>query len=381
MARAPVGVGPLPAEMRAVVHHEFGPPDVLVPARLPVPQPGPSEVVLRVLAAAVDYAQLHIRRGGSGRVGSTREPAYGIGEPPYVRGGSVCGEVVAVGSNVSGVTLGSWHLVGGLRPGAYVEYGVVNASALRRPYPNRPGPTAVPDGLSPAEIAAFDYAPVAYHTLRVAAGLTEGETVLLHAAAGGTGILAVQLAKAFGARVIATAGGDAKTSLVRSLGADVVIDYRAEDFVSAVLKTTDGRGVDVVWESVGSDVFTRSLDCLAEAGRLVSFGSNSFTGEGTVDFYPFWTKNISLIGWGGANNAEAHAPEIMADLLRLVAAGELRPVVARLLPLEEAAEAHRMIEAREAAGKVVLAPDVKVATTSRRSRYRAGPARRNPAPV
>ena len=166
--------------------------------------------------------------------------------------------------------------------------------------------------------------------------------------------------------MIATAGGDAKTSLVRELGADVVIDYRAEDFVPAVLEATDGRGVAVVWESVGGGVFTRSLDCLAEGGRMVSFGSNSFTGEGTVDFYPFWTKNIRLIGWGGVSNAEAHAPEIMEHLFRLIDTGDLRPVVAQVLPLEEAAEAHRMIEAREAVGKVVLAPDVRAATASRR---------------
>lgn len=356
----------LPSSMRAVVHHTFGPPDVLVPAQLPVPQPGTTEVLLRVLAVSVDYVQLHIRRGGSGRIGSAREPGYGLTAPPYVRGGTVCGEVAAVGSDAADIALGSRHLIGGLRPGSYVEYGVVDAAALRANPEGSTGPTAVPEGFTAAEAAAFNYAPVAYHTLRVAAGLTAGETVLIHAAAGGTGVLAVQLAKSFGARVVATAGGPAKVALVRELGADVVIDYRAEDFVPAVLAASDGRGVDVVWESVGGEVFTRSLECLAEGGRMVSFGSNSFTGVGTVDFYPFWTKNIRLIGWGGASNAAAHAPEIMDDLLRLAAAGALRPVVAAVLPLEQAAEAHRMIEARETVGKVVLAPDVEAATAPRR---------------
>ena len=356
----------VPSHMRAVVHHTFGPPDVLIPAHLPVPQPGPTEALLRVLAVSVDYVQLHIRRGGSGRIGSAREPGYGLTAPPYVRGGTVCGEVAAVGSEAEDVALGSRHLVGGLRPGSYVEYGVVDASALRPSVEGAVGPTAAPGGFTPAEAAAFNYAPVAYHTLRVAAGLTAGETVLIHAAAGGTGVLAVQLAKAWGAWVVATAGGAAKTALVRELGADVVIDYRAEDFVPAVLAATDGRGVDVVWESIGGDVFTRSLECMAEGGRMVSFGSNSFSGVGQVDFYPFWTKNIRLIGWGGASNAAAHAPEIMEDLLALAAVGELRPVVAAVLPLEQAAEAHRMIEARETVGKVVLAPDVEAATTPRR---------------
>lgn len=361
----PLGHKSLPTQMRAVVHHGFGPPDVLVPAQLSMPDPGPSEVLLRVLAVAVDYLQLHIRRGGSGRIGSARESGYGLGDPPYVRGGNVCGEVIALGKNIRDIELGSWHLIGNLRPGSYVEYGVVDESELRPHRGASLGPTVVPTGFSPAEASAFDYAPVAYHTLRHAAGLDAGEVVLVHAAAGGTGVLAVQLAKAFGARVIATAGGPTKTAFVRELGADVVIDYRAEDFVPAVLEATEGIGVDVVWESVGGEIFTRSLECMSEGGRLVSFGSNSFTGDGTIDFHPFWTKNIRLIGWGGVSNAEAHAPEIMEKLLQLVDAGDLRPVVGCVLPLEEAAEAHRMIEAREAVGKVVLAPDVEAAITRR----------------
>ena len=210
----------------------------------------------------------------------------------------MCGEVVALGSDVDDVAVGSRHLVGGLRPGSYVEYGVVDAAALHADPEGRIGPTAVPEGFTAAEAAAFNYAPVAYHTLRVAAGLSAGETVLIHAAAGGTGVLAVQLAKSFGARVVATAGGAAKVALVRELGADVVIDYRAEDFVPAVLAATGGRGVDVVWETVGGDVFARSLECMAEGGRMVSFGSNSFSGVGRVDFYPFWTKNLRLVGMG-----------------------------------------------------------------------------------
>ena len=257
--------------MRAVVHHTFGPPDVLVPAQLAVPQPSADEVLLRVLAVSVDYVQLHLRRGGSGRIGSAREPGYGLSAPPYVRGGTVCGEVVALGSDVDDVAVGSRHLVGGLRPGSYVEYGVLDAAALHADPEGRIGPTAVPEGFTAAEAAAFNYAPVAYHTLRVAAGLSAGETVLIHAAAGGTGVLAVQLAKSFGARVVATAGGPAKVALVRELGADVVIDYRTEDFVPAVLAATGGRGVDVVWETVGGDVFARSLECMAEGGRMVSF--------------------------------------------------------------------------------------------------------------
>ena len=132
MAAPGVMAPSLPTHMRAVVHHTFGPPDVLVPAQLAVPQPASDEVLLRVLAVAVDYVQLHLRRGGSGRIGSAREPGYGLADPPYVRGGTVCGEVVAVGSDIDDVAVGSRHLVGGLRPGSYVEYGVLGRRSPAR---------------------------------------------------------------------------------------------------------------------------------------------------------------------------------------------------------------------------------------------------------
>ena len=220
----------------------------------------------------------------------------------------------------------------------------------------RPSPTAYPSSFTPEQAAAFDYAPVAYHTLKVAAGIQTGETVLIHAAAGGTGVLAVQLAKYFGAHVIATAGSEAKLQLVRELGADVVINYRTDDFVSTVLETTDGRGVDVVWESIGGEVFTRNLDCMAEGARMVSFGSNSFTGIGQVDFWPFWMKNLKLIGWGGVSNTQSRSPEIMEELIDLAQVGKLKPVVRHIYRFAAASEAHRLIEERGSIGKVVLTP-------------------------
>jgi NADPH2:quinone reductase len=285
--------------MKAVVYHEFGGPEVLCYEEIPTPEPGEGEVLVKVLAVAIDYIQLHIRHGGSGRIGSAREPSYGIKHPPYVPGGMACVEVVAVGSDTEGVEIGTRHLIGGLRPGSCVEFGMVNDRALQPRSDGRPGPTAYPTSFTPAQAAAFDYAPVAYHTLKIAAGLQAEETVLIHAAAGGTGVLAVQLAKCFDALVIATAGSEEKLELVRELGADVAINYQTDDFVAAALAATDGRGVDVVWELVGGEVFTRSLDCMAEGGRMVSFGSNSFTGTGQIDFWPFWVKELKLIGWGG----------------------------------------------------------------------------------
>ena len=346
----------IPPTMKASVYYEFGGPEVLRYEDIPTPEPAEGEVLVKVLAVAIDYIQLHIRHGGSGRIGSSQEAHYEIKDPPHIPGGMACVELVGHGPNTEGVEIGTRHLVGGLRPGSYVEYGVVDAKSLQPRPDGRPSPTAYPSLFTPEQAAAFDYASVAYHTLKVAAGLQAGETILIHAAAGGTGVLAVQLAKYFGAQVIATAGSAAKLQLVRELGADVAINYRTDDFVSMVLETTGGRGVDVVWESIGGEVFTRNLDCMAEGGRMVSFGSNSFTGIGQVDFWPFWMKNLKLIGWGGVSNTQSRSPEIMEKLIALAQAGKLKPVVRHIYRFAEASEAHRLIEERQSIGKVVLTP-------------------------
>ena len=342
--------------MRAVVYDEVGGPDVLHLAEVPTPVPAEDEVLVRVLAVAVDFIQLHIRHGGSGRIGSPNEPAYGLAPLPRIPGGTACVEVVECGSAVTDVEVGERHLVGGLRPGSYVEYGVVAAGSLSLGTPEEPGPTAMPANFGPVEAAAFDYAPVAYHTLRVAAGLSAGETVLIHSAAGGTGVLAVQLAKHFGATVIGVASSDAKLEVVQSLGADHAINSRNADVIEETLRLTNGEGVDVVWDPVGGDVFEQSPRAMAEGGRLVSLGSNSFTGTGAVEFWSFWVKNLRLIGWGGRSNSDAHAPEIMRELIALAEAGRLRPVVGGTYPFAEAAAAHAAIEARKPIGKVVLVP-------------------------
>ena len=342
--------------MRCVRYHDFGSPEVLRYEEAPTPKPGAGEVLVQVLAVAIDFIQLHLRRGGSGRIGSRAESQYGTNPPPHMPGGGACVEVAALGPGVADVQVGTRHLVGGLRPGSYAEFALADAAALKPRPDGRPSPTAFPAAYSPAQAAAFDYAPVAHHTLRTAAGLRKGETVLIHAAAGGTGVFAVQLAKHWGARVLATAGSAEKLQLARTLGADAAIDYRSGDFVPAVLDATNGRGVDVVWDPVGGETFARSPECMAEGGRLVSLGSNSFTGTGQLDFLPFWQKNLRLIGWGGVSNAQSRAPHAMEELLDLAAAGSLRPVVGQVFPLAQAASAHRLIEERRSVGKVVLVP-------------------------
>jgi NADPH2:quinone reductase len=342
--------------MRAVIYEQFGGPEVLTMIEMPEPSPGPEEVQVRVLAVAVDFIELHKRHGGSGRVGSPEEPSYGIGAPPWFPGGTACVEIIGLGSSVNGLAVGDRHLVGGLNPGAYVDIAVLPAARLAAGTSKAPGPTAFPDALTPTEAAAFDYAPVAYHTLRTAAGLQAGETVLIHAASGGTGVLAVQLAKHFGATVIGVVGSSHKISPVLALGADHVLNSKTDDIASEVAQLTRNTGPDVVWDPVGGDIFTASPELMAEGGRLVSLGSNSFTGAATVDFWPFWAKNIRLIGWGGRSNHDAHAPDIMQDLHTLVAAQQLRPIVGAEYPLDQAVDAHAAVESRKYVGKVVLVP-------------------------
>ena len=191
----------VPSTMKASVYREFGGPEVLRYEDIPTPKPAEGEALVKVLAVAIDYIQLHIRHGGSGRIGSSDEAHYGIKDPPHIPGGMACVEVMGLGPNSEGVEIGTRHLVGGLRPGSTVEYGVIDTESLQPRPDGRPSPTAYPASFTPEQAAAFDYAPVAYHTLKIAARLTVREKlILIHAAAGGTGVLAVQLAKHIGAR-------------------------------------------------------------------------------------------------------------------------------------------------------------------------------------
>ena len=164
----------VPTTMKASVYREFGGPEVLRYEDIPTPEPADGEALVKVLAVAIDYIQLHIRHGGSGRIGSSDEAHYGIKDPPHIPGGMACVEVMGLGPNSEGVEIGTRHLVGGLRPGSTVEYGVVDTESLQPRPDGRPSPTAYPASFTPAQAAAFDYAPVAYHTLKIAASLQSG---------------------------------------------------------------------------------------------------------------------------------------------------------------------------------------------------------------
>ncbi|MEI7592508.1 MAG: NADPH:quinone oxidoreductase family protein [Actinomycetes bacterium] len=216
---------------------------------------------------------------------------------------------------------------------------------------------AIPESLNDLSAAAL---PVTYQTswfgLFHRADLQAGETVLIHAGAGGTGSAAIQLAVARGARVIATAGGSAKTALCRELGADVVIDYRTEDFVSITNDATNGHGANVIFDSVGGETFTRSRKCIAFEGRIVVVG---FAG-GEIAEAPtnhLMVKNYGVLGlhWGNYRNLQpTTVHECHDDLMRLHAAGNIDPVIGAVLPLEEAAIGLSNLMSRGTVGKVIL---------------------------
>jgi NADPH2:quinone reductase len=217
----------------------------------------------------------------------------------------------------------------------------------------------LPDALSFEAGAAIPTVyPTSYAALVWRAPVAPGETLLVHAAAGGVGLSAVQIGKALGARVIATAGGPDKLEVARRAGADLLIDYRLEDFVERVLAATDGRGADVIYDSVGGDTTDRSLKCIAWNGRLLVIGFAS--GEiPAVKLNRVLLKNISLVGlhWSAYPDREpARVDECMHGLLEMAAAGRIEPLVSARYPLERAGEALGDLASRRTVGKIVLVP-------------------------
>ena len=316
-----------------------GGPECLELAELPDPEPGPGEVLVAVRAAGVNYADVLIRSG-----------KYPQPPPlPYVPGHEFAGDIVAVGDRVDGVGAGGRVMAFTRGDGAYAERAVVPAANV----------VALPDDSDYAEGAGFLLTFLtAYIPLVRQIGIRPGQTVLVHAAAGGVGTAALQILRHFGATAIATAGSTEKLEFARSLGATTAIDYRREDFAARVREETNGRGVDVVLDTVGGEIFEQSLRVLAPLGTLVAIG---FAGGSWPQLDPGVVvgRNVTLVGFF-LGRLFRLAPDYVAqatrELVELWASGAVRPIVTRRLPLAEAAEAHRLIESRRTMGKVVLIP-------------------------
>jgi NADPH:quinone reductase-like Zn-dependent oxidoreductase len=342
--------------MKAVAIRSHGGPEVVNVEDLPDPQPGPGQVVVAVKAAALNHLDIWVRKGWQGLMLSF----------PHVLGSDVAGVVEAVGPGVEGIKAGDavvanpslgcgrceqclsghenlcrkFSILGEHVSGGQAQKLAIGARNVL-PKPAR---------LSFEEAAAVPLTfMTAWHALVQRAKVRPGETVLVHAAGSGVGVAAVQIAKLLGARVIATAGSDAKLEKAKGLGADEVVNYEKQDFSKEVKRLTDRKGVDVVFEHVGKTTWEKSILSVAIGGRITTVGAT--TGfDPLTDLRHVFFRQISILG-----STMGTAYDLM-EVLRFVGEGKLRPVVDRVLPLAEARKAQGLLSERAQFGKVVLVP-------------------------
>ena len=328
---------PVPREMMAVEIAAPGGPEQLRIVRRPMPQPGEGEVLVRVAAAGVNRPDVMQRQG-------RYPPPAGASDIP---GLEIAGEVIALGANVSGVALGD-KVTALLPGGGYADHAVA-AAALCLP---------IPGGLSMVEAAAL---PETFFTvwtnLFERGGLKAGESVLIHGGTSGIGTTAIQLAVAWGARVIATAGTEEKARACERLGAARGIDYRTEDFVEVIRQQTDGKGVDLILDMVGASYLARNMEAVAVEGRLVVIsligGARAEINLGTL-----MSKRLTVTGSTLRIRSVAQKAAVAEGLRRhvwpLLSAGRVRPIIHATFPLAQASEAHRLMETSQHIGKIVL---------------------------
>jgi putative PIG3 family NAD(P)H quinone oxidoreductase len=323
--------------MRAVIVQDPGGPDALVVADLPDPQPGPGELVIDMTATAVNRADTMQRQG-------FYPPPPGASD---VLGLECSGVVSAVGDGVEAWSVGD-EVCALLAGGGYAEKVLVPAGQVM----------PVPDGLDLVTAGALpEVACTVWSNVFMIAGLREDETLLVHGGAGGIGTFAIQLAHAVGARVLTTAGTEAKLEVCRSLGADVAINYKEQDFVEEVAAATDGKGADVILDNMGAKYLPRNVDALATEGRLVVIGMQGGT-KGELDLGVLMRKRGAVIATTLRARPVEEKAAICASVVEhvwpVVADGAIRVPVHTTLPLEQAAEGHRVMEAGDHIGKIVL---------------------------
>ncbi|HEX7127578.1 MAG TPA: zinc-binding dehydrogenase [Thermodesulfobacteriota bacterium] len=348
----------LPKTMRAIVMHRHGGPEVLVlETSWPVPEPGPGEILVQVKACALNFLDIFTREGMPG------EPT----PLPHITGGDVAGVVAAVGPGVATPAVGdrvvldpNWgcgvceycrdgetsrclrnHMLGELDPGGLAEYVKVPASQA----------IAIPQGYGFDEAACLPITfGTAWRMVVTRAGTRPGDTVVVLGAGGGVAIAAIQIAKLLGARVIATASTDEKLERARALGADDLINYVTDaEWDTTVRRLTGKRGADVIVETVGQSTWERSIRALGKGGRLVTSGATSGP-IGATDIRYLFRREQHVLGSNGWTHNE------LRRVTGLAFAGRLRPVIDRVLPLEQTAEGERALERRQVFGKVVIRP-------------------------
>jgi len=326
------------AQMKTIFVEEFGEPEVLRYTDAERPSPGEREALIEVRSAGVNYADTMRRRN-----------QYVVSQDlPFVPGSEVAGTVAEVGEGVENVSVGD-RVVTLLGTGGYAEYAVAPARNL----------IPIPEGLDFDQAAAIPLQGLtAYHCIKTSGSLKEGESVLVHAAAGGVGTLAVQMAKLLGAgTVIATASSKKKLELARSLGADVLIDYTEGDWPEKVREATEGKGADVILEMVGSDFPQKNLMCLNVFGRMVVFGAASRE-RGTIVPASLMNECHAIVGFylpQTMRRPDLFIPSLR-EVLGWISSGDLQLTIGATYPLENAAEAHADLEGRKTTGKLLLNP-------------------------
>jgi len=323
--------------MRAWQVHQYGEPlEVLRLVEKKVPEPGHGEIRIRVAAASLGLPDVFLCRG----VYPTFQP-----QPPFTPGQEVTGIVAAAGEETH-IPIGSRVMAVTAFPGGHGGFADQTLAYDDAAY-------RVPDEMSDVEAAAFLIQfQTAYIALARRGQLRLGETLLVHGGAGGVGSAAIQLGVALGARVIATAGGPVKTETCRHLGAEVAIDYREEDFPRAVNQATGGRGADVIYDPVGGEVFTRSLECIASEGRMliIGFASGRFSDASSLDVV---LKNYSVVGVFAGAYDRKFLTQAHEELLKLYAQGRIRPLIGRRVSFEEIPRALADLANRQVVGRVV----------------------------
>ena len=324
--------------MRAIVVDRWMEPSELAVREVPDPKLHAGGLRIEIRAAGCNFFDILMVKG-----------QYQMKPPfPFVPGAEIAGVVTEIGDGVTGFAVGDRVLASSML-GGFATQAVVPAAGAHR----------MPDGMSFEAGAAFPIVyPTSYAALVFRAPIRAGETLLVHAAAGGVGIAAVQIGKALGARVIATVGGEEKMAIARRVGADVVIDYRAGDWVEQVKEATDGKGADVIYDPVGGDITDQSLRCIAWNGRLLVIGFASGRIP-EVKLNRVLLKNIAIVGlhWGAHQmNEPERIPETFAGLFEMHRQGRIDPVIYRSYGLDQVPAALEALGSRASYGKVIVAP-------------------------
>jgi NADPH:quinone reductase-like Zn-dependent oxidoreductase len=322
--------------MKAIHVHEFGGPEVMKFEEAEDLTGGPGQILVEVRAAGVNPVDTTFRSGA--------HPLSKSLKLPWTPGIDAAGEVIEVGAGVEGFEVGD-RVFGAAMTGSYAEKAALNG--LRTAH--------IPSNLSFEDCASF---PVvlytAFYAVVVKAGIQPGQTFLIHAGAGGVGSMAIQIAKASGARVITTVSSKEKADVAASLGADIIVNYRDEDFADRCAAETGGWGVDAVIEMVAADNFDGSCRALKKGGTMVLLGSG--TGKnptGSVNYPPFYSKDIDVRGMS-LFNADSVFPDMLRQVNHLLEAGKVRPLLGEVIPIAEAARAHEVLMTGKVPGKIVL---------------------------